>query len=42
MESEELYRHLLELTEPWTMVRVELDMVQQHVDVYVGHAHSAP
>jgi hypothetical protein len=26
MESKELYRHLLGLTEPWTVERVELDM----------------
>ena len=38
MESKELYRHLLGLTEPWTVERVELDMGQQRVDVYVGHA----
>ena len=38
MESKELYRHLLGLTEPWTVGRVELDMGQQRVDVYVGHA----
>lgn len=40
MESKELYRHLLGLTEPWTVERVELDMGQQRVDVYVGHASS--
>lgn len=38
MESKELYRQLLGLSEPWTVERVELDMVRQHVEVYVGHA----
>ena len=37
MESKELYRHLLGLSEPWTVERVELDMVRRQVDVYVGH-----
>lgn len=37
MESKELYRHLLGLSEPWTVERVELDMAKQHVDVYVRH-----
>lgn len=40
MESKELYRHLLGLTEPWTVERVGLNMGQQRVDVYVGHASS--
>jgi len=38
MESEELYRHLLGINEPWTVERVDLDMTQGRVDVYVGHA----
>ena len=38
MDSVELYRQLLGLTAPWTVERVELDMANQHVDVYVGHA----
>lgn len=38
MESVELYRHLLGLTAPWTVERVELDMARQHVEVHVGHA----
>ncbi len=42
MESEELHRHLLGLTEPWTVKRVELNMVQKHVDVYVGYTPSVP
>ena len=38
MESKELYRHLLGMSEPWTVERVELDMARGQVDVYVGHA----
>lgn len=38
MESKELYRHLLGINEPWTVERVDLDMTQGQVDVYVGHA----
>jgi hypothetical protein len=38
MESKELYRHLLGINEPWTVDRVDLDMTQGRVDVYVGHA----
>lgn len=38
MESVDLYRHLLGLTAPWTVERVELDMAKQHVEVHVGHA----
>jgi transposase len=37
MESVELYRQLLGLSEPWTVERVELDVARQHVEVYVGH-----
>lgn len=37
MESVELYRILLGLTAPWTVDRVELDMVKGHVEVFVGH-----
>jgi transposase len=37
MESKDLYRQLLGLSEPWTVERVELDMAKQHVDVYVAH-----
>jgi transposase len=37
MESNDLYRHLLGLNEPWTVERVDLDMAKQHVDVYVSH-----
>ena len=37
MESKDLYQHLLGLSTPWTVERVDLDMAKQHVDVYVGH-----
>lgn len=37
MESVELYRQLLGLSEPWTVERVELDVARQHVEVYGGH-----
>ncbi len=37
MESVELYRILLGLSEPWTVERVELDMARQRVEVHVGH-----
>ena len=38
MESKELYRQLLGLSEPWTVERVELDVVRERVEVYVSHA----
>jgi transposase len=38
MDSNELYRHLLGLTEPWVVERVELDVAHTQVVVYVGHA----
>lgn len=41
MESKELYRHLLGLSEPWTVERVELDMAKMHVEVYAAHAPRA-
>ena len=37
MDSVELYRHLLGLTTPWTVERVEMDLARQHVEVYVEH-----
>jgi len=37
MDSKELYRHLLGLSEPWTVERVELDPARMHVDVYAAH-----
>lgn len=38
MESKELYRQLLGLSEPWTVERVELDVARERVEVYVDHA----
>jgi transposase len=38
MESVELYRQLLGLSEPWSVERVDLDLVKGRVEVYVGHA----
>ena len=38
MESKELYRHLLGISDPWTVEDVHLDMTRGQVDVFVGHA----
>lgn len=38
MEDKELYRHLLGLTPPWSISRVELSVKTQQVDVWVEHA----
>jgi hypothetical protein len=32
MDSNELYRQLLGLSDPWTVERVELDVAQTHVE----------
>ena len=37
MDSVELYRQLLGVATPWTVEQVKLDVVKQHVDVYVAH-----
>lgn len=37
MHSEELYRQMLGLTTPWDVERVDLNMSEQRVDVYVRH-----
>lgn len=37
MHSEELYRQMLGLTTPWDVERVDLNMTEQRVDVYVRH-----
>lgn len=37
MHSEELYRQMLGLTAPWDVERVDLNMAEQRVDVYVAH-----
>lgn len=36
-DSVELYRYLLGLMTFWTVERVELDMLKQHVEIHVGH-----
>lgn len=37
MRDTTLYQHLLGLTEPWTVARVELNVPTQRVDVWVEH-----
>jgi transposase len=37
MRDSTLYQHLLGLTEPWTVARVDLDVPTQRVDVWVEH-----
>lgn len=37
MDSKELYRVLLGLTEPWTVERVQLDVARPEVSVFVVH-----
>ena len=37
MHSEELYRQMLGLRTPWEVERVDLNMTEKRVDVYVGH-----
>jgi transposase len=37
MRDTELYRVILGLESPWTVARVDLDVKQQRVDVYVDH-----
>jgi len=37
MRDTTLYQHLLGLTEPWTVSRVDLDVSSQRVDVWVEH-----
>jgi transposase len=38
MQDVEVFRQLLGLTPPWEVTRVELRLVEGHVDVHVGHA----
>jgi transposase len=38
VQDTELYRHLLGLLAPWSVARVELDVSDQKVDVWVEHA----
>jgi len=37
MRDTTLYQHLLGLSEPWTVSRVDLDVSSQRVDVWVEH-----
>ena len=37
MRDTELYRQLLGLESPWTVMRVELGVKAQRVDVWAGH-----
>ena len=37
MRDTTLYQHLLGLTEPWSVARVDLDVATQRVDVWVEH-----
>jgi transposase len=41
MDSNELYRQLLGLSDPWTVEQVELDVAQTHVELCAGHAAGA-
>ncbi len=38
MKDIELYRYLLGIEPPWTVERVELDLVNQQVDIWANHA----
>lgn len=42
MRDVELYRHLLGIESPWTVTRVDLNVPDQRVDVWAGHAERAP
>jgi transposase len=42
MRDIELYRHLLGIESPWTVTRVDLNVPEQRVDVWAGHADQAP
>ncbi len=37
MEDTDLYRHLLGITSPWEVSRVELSVADERVDVWAGH-----
>jgi transposase len=41
MQDIDLYRQLLGLATPWTVLRVELKVKEQRVEVWAGHADSA-
>jgi transposase len=38
MQDTELYRYLLGIEAPWTVKRVQLDLINQRVDVWADHA----
>ena len=38
MQDTELYRHLLAIESPWAVARVELQVKEQRIDVWVDHA----
>jgi len=42
MRDTTLYQHLLGLTDPWSVARVDLDVATQRVDVWVEHPKSLP
>ena len=37
MKDTELYRHLLGITPPWTVEKVDLDVEKQRIDVSLAH-----
>ena len=41
MRDTQLYRQILGLDDPWFVSRVELDMAEQRVDVFVEHRPDA-
>lgn len=41
MQDTELYRYVLGLEEPWKVERVKLDVIQERVDIWAGHARNA-
>jgi hypothetical protein len=41
MRDSQLYQQILGLTDPWFVERVELNMDQSRVDVYVDHRADA-
>lgn len=38
VKDTDLYRHLLGISPPWTVERVDLDAMEQKIDVYLGHS----
>ena len=42
MQDRELYQHILGLTEPWTVGRIELSVSEQEVNVWVEHPKGLP